>query len=176
MTTITRRPKKKKQTCKPNVIPILDAVFIFIFFLLMSAQFLEIYQIGSDAPAVKMISEDEPQNKKPPLNLTLEVNDTGIIMKTGLDGNIYKTIDLRDGQYDLNLLAKELVKLKKDHVSETSVIIKPDPTVEYKKIVYIMDTCRELPSKTPSIVAKNDKGVAIETRSLFEQIIFETII
>ena len=30
-----RAKKKKKPNCKPNVIPILDAVFIFIFFLLI---------------------------------------------------------------------------------------------------------------------------------------------
>lgn len=176
MATIKRRPKKKKISCKPNVIPILDAVFIFIFFLLMSAQFLEIYQIGSDAPAVKMVSEDQPKNKKPPLNLTLEVNKSGIVIKTGIDGNTYKTIELKHDEYDLERLAKELVTLKKDHISETSVIIRPDSKVEYKKIVYIMDTCRELPGETPSIVAKNDKGITVETRSLFEQIIFETII
>jgi hypothetical protein len=39
-----------------------------------------------------------------------------------------------------------------------------------------MDTCREVPSGTPSIVAKNDKGKTVETRDLFNQIIFETII
>lgn len=176
MATIKRRPKKKKEACKPNVIPILDAVFIFIFFLLMSAQFLEIYEIGSDAPAVKTVSEDRPKDKKPPLNLTLEVAKSSIVIKTGLDGNIYKTIGLKEGEYDLDQLARELVTLKKGHVSETSVIIKPDSKVEYKKIVYIMDTCRELPKETPSIVAKNDKGVTVETRTLFEQIIFETII
>ncbi len=171
-----RRVKKSAAPCKPNVIPILDAVFIFIFFLLMSAQFLEIYEIGSDAPSVKTVSEDQPKDKKPPLNLTLEVSKSAIVMKTGLDGNIHKTIGLKDGNYDFDQLARELVTLKKGHVSETSIIIRPDSKVEYKKIVYIMDTCRELPKETPSIVAKNDKGVTVETRSLFEQIIFETII
>ncbi len=171
-----RKIKKKAAPCKPNVIPILDAVFIFIFFLLMSAQFLEIYEIGSDAPAVKTVSENQPKDKKPPLNLTLVVNKEEIVMKTGLDGNIHKTIGMKDGNYNLEELAQELVTLKKGHASETSVIIRPDSKVEYKKIVYIMDTCRELPSATPSIIAKNDKGESVETRTLFEQIIFETLI
>lgn len=174
--SIRRRQKKKAAPCKPNVIPILDAVFIFIFFLLMSAQFLEIYEIGSDAPAVKTVSEDEQKDKKPPLNLTLEVKRDAIVIKTGLEGQIHRTIASEAGEYKLDELAKELVTLKKGHVSETSVIIRPDSKVEYKKIVYIMDTCRELPRDTPSIVAKDDKGVTVETRTLFEQIIFETII
>lgn len=170
-----RPRKKKKAPCKPNVIPILDAVFIFIFFLLMSAQFLEIYEIGSDAPAVKTVSEDN-KDKKPPLNLTLVVNKSEIQVKTGLDGIIKKTVGLKDGNYDFKELTNVLVELKKKHVGETSVIIKPDSKVEYKKLVFIMDTCREVPGETPAIVAKNDKGETVETRELFNQIIFETII
>lgn len=170
-----RARKKKAPPCKPNVIPILDAVFIFIFFLLMSAQFLEIYEIGSDAPAVKTVSEDN-KDKKPPLNLTLEVNKSEIVVKTGLDGNVKKTVGLKDGNYDFKQLTTILMELKKSHVGETSVIIKPDSKVEYKKLVFIMDTCREVPGDIPSIVAKNDKGETVETRELFNQIIFETII
>ena len=170
------RPRKKKAApCKPNVIPILDAVFIFIFFLLMSAQFLEIYEIGSDAPAVKTVSEDN-KDKKPPLNLTLVVKPGQILVKTGLEGNVRKTVGLKDGNYDLGQLAQSLVDLKKKHVGESSVIIKPDSKVEYKKLVFIMDTCREVPAGSPTIVAKDDKGKTVETRDLFNQIIFETII
>lgn len=170
-----RQRKKKPAPCKPNVIPILDAVFIFIFFLLMSAQFLEIYEIGSDAPAVKTVSEDN-KDKKPPLNLTLVVSKQSIIIKTGLDGIVRKTIGLKGGNFDYGSLANELVDLKRKHIGETSVVIKPDSKVEYKKLVFIMDTCREVPSGTPTIVAKNDKGKTVETRDLFNQIIFETII
>jgi len=170
-----RQRKQKPVPCKPNVIPILDAVFIFIFFLLMSAQFLEIYEIGSDAPAVKTVSEDN-KDKKPPLNLTLVVSKANIVIKTGLDGNVIKTIGLKAGNFDYGALASELVQIKKKHVGETSVIIKPDSKVEYKKLVFIMDTCREVPSGSPTIVAKNDKGKTVETRDLFNQIIFETII
>ena len=63
----TAPKRKKKKVERLNLIPILDAVFIFIFFLLMSAQFLEIYQVGSDLP----IATDAPPPKdKDPLNLT----------------------------------------------------------------------------------------------------------
>ena len=63
--------RRMKKPPKLNLIPILDAIFIFIFFLLMSAQFIDIYEIGSDAP---ITSTSSPENKKPPLNLTLELN------------------------------------------------------------------------------------------------------
>ena len=48
---------KLNRKTKPNLIPIMDAVFIFIFFLLMSAQFIDIYEINSDAPAVVTIDK-----------------------------------------------------------------------------------------------------------------------
>ena len=62
-TPTSRRTKKKKQGL--NLIPILDAIFILIFFLLMSAQFVKIYEIGSDVP---IVSDQEPpkDKKKPP--------------------------------------------------------------------------------------------------------------
>ena len=167
--------RKKPKLVKPNVIPILDAVFIFIFFLLMSAQFLEIYEIGSDAPAVKTVDQDN-KDKKPPLNLTLDISKQRIVVKTGLDGNIVKTIGLKDGNYDLLDLNKTLAEIKKKHVSEESIVLKPQDGVQYKKVVYIMDSVRELEKEEPTIIAKNDKGETVETRELFKQIIFETII
>ena len=56
--------KKKDKKVKPNLIPILDAVFIFIFFLLISAQFIDVYEINSDAPAV--VTVDRKIDKKKP--------------------------------------------------------------------------------------------------------------
>jgi biopolymer transport protein ExbD len=169
------RRRKKAGMVKPNVIPILDAVFIFIFFLLMSAQFLEIYEIGSDAPAVKTISEDN-KDKRPPLNLTMEIKPSKLIIKTGVDGIIYKTLDLVAGEYDFKTLNKVLSEIKTKHVDETSIILRPSEKVPYKKIVYLMDSVRSVDKDGPTIVAKNKQGRAVETRTLFDQIIFETII
>ncbi|PIP94201.1 MAG: hypothetical protein COW00_13310 [Bdellovibrio sp. CG12_big_fil_rev_8_21_14_0_65_39_13] len=169
-----RIPRKKHKIVKPNIIPIMDAVFIFIFFLLMSAQFLQIYEIGSDAPAVKTITEKE-EDKKKPLNLTLEVSKTEVVVKTGLDGNVFRKIAAIDGEPNILEINKVLMEIKKDHVDETSVIIKPQNNVDYKKIVWVMDACREIEKNQPTIVTKNDKGATVQTRKLFEQIIFETM-
>ena len=54
---------KDRIPCRPNIIPILDAVFIFIFFLLMSAQFIKYFTIHSDTPSVKMINSSEKESK-----------------------------------------------------------------------------------------------------------------
>lgn len=167
--------KRKPTIQKLNVIPILDAVFIFIFFLLMSAQFLEIYEIGSDAPSVKTV--ESIQDKKPPLNLTLDISPKNITVKTGLEGKIFKVIELnQQGNYDLEVLYKTLTDIKKNNIDEESVILRPNSTVPYKKIVWIMDTCRDLKQDEPTLVAKGKNGATKETRILFNQIIFETVI
>jgi biopolymer transport protein ExbD len=159
-----RQRKKKVASCKPNVIPILDAVFIFIFFLLMSAQFLEIHEIGSDAPAVKTISEDN-KNDRPPLNLILKITKNKITVMTGLDQNIVKTIPI---------LQEELLKLKQKHPKEISVILKPSKSVEFKSIVQIMDGVREY-IKPAELIAGTATKKHFASKELFTQVIFETI-
>src|SRR5690554_6663241 len=100
------RRKKLNSMPKLNLIPILDAIFIFIFFLLMSAQFLDIYEIGSDAPIVTTLSSPEPD--KEPLNLTLEIGASVILVKTGLDGKLYKKVKTDD----LAKLNEVLIEIK----------------------------------------------------------------
>lgn len=169
MKHIRKKPKKME---KLNLIPILDSVFIFIFFLLMSAQFLEIYEIGSDAPSVK--TTDSIKDDKPPLNLTLEVSEDSITVITGLPEKVYKKIDSIGGAYDLQKLEETLAEIKQNNIDEKSVILRPQGSVSYKKIIKIMDTARQLKGDKTLVIQRN--GRREKTKTLFEQIIFETII
>ena len=172
---IRRSQRKKPTPCRPNLIPVLDAVFIFVFFLLMSAQFLKIYEIGSDAPHVKIL-ESKQKKSKAPLNLTLEIFPNRLVIKTKARGLVKKILPLKGKDYDFKGLQKEMMLIKKHHIDENAVILKPDRSVSYKRIVKVIDVLRELPPETPMIKAINKKGQAIETRKLFDQVIFETII
>jgi biopolymer transport protein ExbD len=168
----------KKRKLKPipplNLVPIMDAVFIFIFFLLLSAQFVDIKEINSDAPSVAMVKDN--QLKKEPLNLTLEIKETEIIIKTGLSGNPYKKVAKVDGKNNLEQLRQILIDLKKNNIGEVTANIKPDAKVVYEDVISVLDVVRSLPSGHAPIVGRNDKGVLIETNMLFEEIVFETII
>lgn len=152
--------RKKKKVARLNLIPILDAIFIFIFFLLMSAQFLDIYEIGTDAPISASIDED---SKKKPLNLTIEINKNSIILKTGLNGDIKKQLK-HDQLEDLNIFLSDL---KGEHPEENSAIIKPNASVDYELIVKVIDNIKE------------KRGIRKEQaqtqNKLFSNIIFETI-
>ncbi|OFZ52341.1 MAG: hypothetical protein A2381_13845 [Bdellovibrionales bacterium RIFOXYB1_FULL_37_110] len=166
--------KKRDKRVRPNLVPIMDAVFIFIFFLLMSAQFIDIYEINSDAPAVVTI--DKKIDKKDPLNLVLEINPEGILIKTGLVEKDLLEVKKNDsGKYDLTRLNKALTDLKLKNIDEEAVILRPTSTVAYADIVKIMDSIRET-ENNQILTARNKKGELIKTVSLFNKIIFETII
>ena len=158
-----RRRKKKEQ--KLNLIPILDAIFIFIFFLLMSAQFLDIYQIGSDAPITS--TSTEKMDKKP-LNLTLVMNKDKITVMTGLDEKVYKTHSLND----LAALNETLIELKKLHPKESSAILKPARNFKYQKIVKVIDATREITKPNFYITAVDDKNRKFASKKLIWQEIF----
>ena len=151
----------------------MDAVFIFIFFLLMSAQFIDIYEIASDAPSISMISEE---NKRPPLNLVLDISRQKIVIKTGLDGAVFKTVKAKHGKMDLDTLYNVLVSIKTKNIREESIILRPVSSVPYNSIVKIMDTVSKLKNSKSTLAVKDHNGNLVKTNKLFNQIIFETII
>ncbi|MEX1100179.1 MAG: biopolymer transporter ExbD, partial [Bacteriovoracaceae bacterium] len=161
---ISQRKKLNKMP-KLNLIPILDAIFIFIFFLLMSAQFLEIYEIGSDAPITTTASQKP--NEKEPLNLTLEIRSGSVVVKTGLDGNVYKRVNTRN----LAALNEVLIELKNKHPEENSAILKPSKGYEYHKIVKIIDHTREVLKPNVYVTAYDEKKRKYPSKTLFDKII-----
>lgn len=161
--------RKMKKPPKLNLIPILDAIFIFIFFLLMSAQFIDIYQIGSDAPITSTASSEM---KKPPLNLTMVLSGNKITIKTGLDENIYKTYKFSDEA--LAKMNEDLIALKKQNPTEDSVILKPSHSFKYNQIVKVIDHSREIVKPNVYITAVDAKNRKVPSKKLFERIIFET--
>ncbi len=143
---------KIKKPEKINLVPILDAVFIFIFFLLMSAQFVDVYEIGSSVPMTKEAKEEKQE--KDPLNLTLEVTKDQIIVKTGLRSTRSRTFASEQKKE----MKEYLVELKRQHPKENTMILKADPKISFQYLVTVIDS-------TQSSKDSKDK--------LFEQIVFD---
>lgn len=154
--------KKDRVVNKLNLIPILDSVFIFIFFLLMSAQFIDLYEIGGDAPIIKKVTE--VQNQKEQLNLVLEIGKEQILVRTGEKSIVLKTINRAPAGYDLEGLRKTLISLKMSNKEESQVVIRPSKEVVYSEVVSVMDIVREFIQV---------EGIG-KTR-LFNKIIFDTL-
>lgn len=143
---------KMKKPEKLNLVPILDSVFIFIFFLLMSAQFVDVYEIGSSIPMSKE-AKDEKQEKDP-LNLTLEVSKEEIVVKTGLRNPQSRKFN----STQTDEIKKYLTELKRLHPKDNTMILKADPKISFQYLVTVIDSTQ----------ARKE-----EKEKLFEQIVFD---
>jgi biopolymer transport protein ExbD len=166
----TRR-KKNKEDQGLNLVPILDAVFILIFFLLMSAQFVKIYEIGSDVPIIS--NSEPPKDKKKPLALTVEITKNGFSISTGVPAKRIKRIGKnQSGEYDLLTLHEFLVDLKKTNLSEEVIVLEPIVDLTYEEIVKIMDEVRVLKKTDDALFKKDKDGLDVQLKTLFSKIMF----
>ena len=163
--------KQKKKSMRINVIPILDAVFIFIFFLLMSAQFVDVYEIETEVPKISSSSE---ASKDKPLNLMLKIGQEEIVMTTGIEEQIVEKVERINGLYNLEKLNLALIKIKSAHFNESTIVLKPEKTIAYNEIISIIDNIKKSHFGAIKDPRLGKEGSA--TDILFDQIIFETII
>jgi len=147
-----RTQHKMKKPEKLNLVPILDSVFIFIFFLLMSAQFVEVYEIGSSLPMTKEAKDDKVE--KDPLNLTVVVSKDQIEVKTGLRQVRTRTF----ASTAQDEIKDYLTELKTKNPKENTMILKADHKISFQNLVTVIDTTQ---------TAKDKKT------KLFEQIVFD---
>ncbi|MBT7609387.1 MAG: hypothetical protein HN576_06510 [Bacteriovoracaceae bacterium] len=151
-----------------NIIPILDAVFIFIFFLLFSTQFLKIYVIESDVPIISEIPSTEVIEDEP-LNLTVKISRTQIVLTKGIDNNVYKTFS-RGARFYLSAVKNVVLELKKQHPKEKFVIISPEANVKYDDVIKVIDAVKKLP-KGMKILSIEALGKKYQFAKIFEQIV-----
>lgn len=143
---------KLKKPEKLNLVPILDSVFIFIFFLLMSAQFVDVFEIGSSLPMTKEATDKK--DDKDPLNLTLEISKDEIIVKTGLKNPRSRSF----ASTQTKEMKDYLIELKRTNPTENTMILKTDPKVPFQNLVSVIDNTQ---------MSKESK------EKLFEQIVFD---
>ena len=166
--------RRRKPDAKLNLTPIMDAVFIFIFFLLTSVNFVKIMEIGSDVP---IISETEPPPEtEPPMMLQLIIRPEAIELTRGLEREVVGTYASSSaGQYDLVALHERLVQLKREKASEESIILTPEWDIDYEDLVKIMDSVRLLERTDEAIFKKSKDGLDVKVESLFPKILFSNL-
>jgi len=166
--------KRKKPDEKLNLIPIMDSIFIFIFFLLMSATFLKIYEVGSDVPIVS--DQEPPKDQKDPLALTLKIETNQMTLSRGVPSRPIPTFNRQgDGTYNLDELHNALIGLKKQYLDENTIILEPEGDLTYDEIVRIMDSVRRLNKTDEAIYKPNKEGVDEKLKELFSKIIFSNL-
>lgn len=166
------RKHKQSGQAKINLIPILDAVFIFIFFLLMSANFFKVFEIQSNVP---IVSDAKPPKDKKPLALTVQVFERELKVLVGVPSRVLKSIPvLPDKKYDYNTLHDVIYDLKKKHMKDRDAIIEPKININYEQIVKIMDAVR-VPRSTDDPLFESKNGINEQVNVLFDQIVFSNI-
>ena len=166
--------RRRKSEAKLNLNPIMDAVFIFIFFLLMSANFIKIMEIGSDVPIIS--EKDPPPPQKEPLALQVVVRENEIDLLRGTTPQLVEKYKRQgDGKYDLAALHARLIDLKKRHVNEETIILSPEWEIGYEELVRVMDTLRLIEKTDEAIFRRNKEGLDEKVETLFSKIIFSNL-
>ncbi|HXH73783.1 MAG TPA: biopolymer transporter ExbD [Bacteriovoracaceae bacterium] len=174
MLKIPTSRKRKKPDEKLNLVPIMDSVFIFIFFLLMSASFLKIYEIGSPIPIVS--DKEPPKKEKDPLALTLTADTNELVLSQGVPSRqIHKFVRQPDGEFNFEELHVMLINLKKQHLDEDTIIFEPTGELTYEEIVKILDAVRVLHKTDEAIFKTNKEGIDEKLKDLFTKIIFSNL-
>lgn len=166
-----KRKRLVPETTKLNLVPIMDAVFIFLFFLLLSAQFVKIFEIETEAPLIREVPSSETMSKEP-LNLRLRISGSKIEALTGLDAQVSASFN-RSSPKHLAKLKAHLLKLRKSHPDDDYIIVSPDPKIEYSDIVKIIDAAQKVPAGT-KLNIKAKEG-AKQINKIFSQVVLEPL-
>lgn len=166
--------KRKRPEEKLNLVPIMDSVFIFIFFLLMSASFLKIYEIGSPIPIIS--DQEPPKQDKDPLALAITLETNELILLRGVPQREIKRFQrLPDGTFDYEAIHTTLIEIKKQNVDEDTIIFEPVGDLTYEEIVKVMDAVRMLNKTDDTIMKPNKEGIDEPLKNLFDKIIFSNL-
>jgi len=150
---------------KINVVPILDAVFIFIFFLLMNTQIGEYFQITTSKPIVKSVSASQMEELKGKFFKVRVTNDK-IVFTEGAKENVLK--EFTWGQEDLIALHDFAKMMKEKNPKEKSIVVKSKPDVKYKDLIKVVDAVQKKVEVEATIA--NSKAIL---KPLYENLAFE---
>ncbi len=152
-----RKFKKSKKMPKAELVPVLDAVFIMIFFILATAEFLKISEIGSDLPVMKLSMDENPEKKKLLLKMQLSLNQITLLNEVDRTELFIGPIE------DMNvfkLLNDKIKSIKADYPQEERITVTSAPTIKYDIVIKALDAVRQ-----------SSDSAGIKTK-LFTQIMF----
>ncbi|MBT3585923.1 MAG: biopolymer transporter ExbD [Halobacteriovoraceae bacterium] len=175
MYRVPSRRRVKKTFPRLNLIPILDAVFIFIFFLLMSANFIKIFEIPSEVPIIS--STAPPKTRRKPLALAINIDKKGIHLYRGVPSRLVRRFPkLGNGEHNVEGLHNRLIVFKKSFTKEKTIVFEPTDDVSYIDLVAIMDAVRTMrPTDEAIWIRKKGEDFDTKIKELFTNIIFGNI-
>jgi biopolymer transport protein ExbD len=124
-----------------NLIPILDAIFIFIFFLLMSTEFVHLVKLTINKDTIA--SHGLEGSRKDKFSLSLLLNKNSILVKAMIEGKEkVELIKNKEEGANLDLLYKKLLFFKKKFPSKREIVIRSKKDIKYEQIIKVIETVR----------------------------------
>jgi len=142
---MTRRhhyKRKKEEAAGLDVTTFLNLMVVLIPFLLISAVFSRVTIMELSIPE----NAGRRALNKPNLNIEVIVRKAGLEIANGM--SVEAAIPKKDGQYDMDLLSKMLVRLKKRYPAKEDAVVLMEPQIEYDYLIQIMDAVRGTRVKT----------------------------
>ena len=132
---------KGKKIERINLIPILDAIFIFIFFLLLSTEFVQLGEMAIKIDEKRALKESSGNGYKNRLDLILMKNK--IILKMSYKDKREKVTIITDTKYKyLENLKSKLISFKKKVPSERTIKVWPSDKVSYETVLKVVETSK----------------------------------
>ena len=157
---MTRRhhyKRKKEEAAGLDVTTFLNLMVVLIPFLLISAVFSRVTIMELSIPE----NAGRRALNKPNLNIEVIVRKSGLEIANGM--SVEAAIPKKDGQYDMDLLSKMLVRLKKRYPAKEDAVVLMEPQIEYDYLIQIMDAVR-------STKVKADRSEELRKMVLFPNI------
>lgn len=136
--------RRTKETPNLDITTFMNLMVVLVPFLLISAVFSRVTVMNLSVPtaAARTAATDQP-------NFTIEV----IVRKAGLElangRSVVAAIPKKDGHYDLHMLTKMLIRLKKSYPQKEDATVLVAPDIQYDYLIHVMDTVRETEVKEP---------------------------
>jgi len=128
--------RKREEAAGLDVTTFLNLMVVLIPFLLISAVFSRVTIMELSIPENSAGSA----LNKPNLNIEVIVRKAGLEIANGM--SVEAVIPKKDGQYDMGLLSRMLVRLKNRYPQKEDAVVLMEPQIEYDYLIQIMDSVR----------------------------------
>ncbi len=128
--------RRKLETPGLDVTTFLNLMVVLIPFLLISAVFSRVTIMELSIPE----NTGGPALNKPNLNIEVVVREAGLEIANGM--SVEAAIPNKDGQYDMDLLSRILMRLKERYPEKEDATVLMESQIEYDYLIQIMDAVR----------------------------------
>jgi biopolymer transport protein ExbD len=128
--------RRKEETPGLDVTTFLNLMVVLIPFLLISAVFSRVTIMELSIPD----SSGGTSLNQPNLNIEVIVRKAGLEIANG--NSVEAAIPNKEGQYDMDLLSRILVRLKERYPEKEDATVLMEPHIEYDYLIQIMDAVR----------------------------------